>query len=125
MTTQQITVTLAGVALIAVIVWFFWLKKEEGVRATLTSSGHQEATILVKGGYNPAVVRVEAGKPVRLTFRREETSACSDTVVLEGFGKRADLPEGQLVPVEFLPKEPGEYPFACGMGMLRGTVIVQ
>lgn len=125
MTTQQITVTLAGVALIAVIVWFFWLKKEEGVRATLASSGAQEATILVKGGYNPAVVRVEAGKPVRLTFRREETSACSDTVVLEGFGKRADLPQGQLVPVEFLPEQPGEYPFACAMGMLRGTVIVE
>lgn len=125
MTTQQIVVTLVGVALVAVIVWFFWLKKEQGVHATLTSSGQQEATILVKGGYNPAVVRVDAGTPVRLTFRREETSACSDTVVLEGFGKRADLPEGQLVPIEFLPKEPGEYPFSCAMGMLRGTVIVQ
>ncbi len=65
-----------------------------------------------------------AGKPVRLTFRREETTPCSQTVVFDAFGKHADLPEGQLVPVELMPGKPGEYPFTCGMGMLRGTLIV-
>ena len=125
MSADQIIVTAAGFAAIAGIVWFFWLKKERGVRAALTSSGYQEATILVKGGYTPAVVRVEHGTPVRLTFRREETNPCSEQVVFDAFGKHADLPEGQLVPVEFLPGEPGEYPFTCGMGMLRGTVVVE
>lgn len=124
MTTQQIIVTAIGVAAIAAVVWFFWLKKERGVPAALASSGYQEATILVKGGYNPSVIRVEHGTPVRLTFRREETSPCSQTVVFDDFGKHADLPEGQLVPVEFLPDQPGEFPFTCGMGMLRGTLIV-
>lgn len=125
MSTAQMLVTLAGAALIGFIVWFFWLKKQDGVPATLTSSGYQEATILVKGGYNPATIRVQHGKPVRLTFRREETSPCSELVVLEAFGKNAHLPEGQLVPVEFLPTTAGQYPFTCGMGMLRGTIIVQ
>jgi plastocyanin domain-containing protein len=72
----------------------------------------------------PGTIRVERGRPVRLTFRREETSPCSEMVVFEAFGKNAHLPEGELVPVEFLPTEPGEYPFTCGMGMLRGAVIV-
>lgn len=125
MSADQIAVTLGGLALIAGIVWFFWLKRSEGVPATLTSSGYQEATVLVKGGYTPATIRVAKGTPVRLTFRREETAACSEQVVLDAFGKHADLPEGQLVPIEFLPKEPGRYPFTCGMGMLRGTVVVQ
>ena len=124
MTTAQIVVTIIGVALIAGIVWFFWLKKGQGVPATVTSSGYQEMTILVKGGYTPSVIRVEAGTPVRLTFRREETSPCSETVLFDAFGKSAKLPEGQLVPVEFLPREPGEFPFTCGMGMLHGTVVV-
>lgn len=125
MSTSQILVTLLGLALVAFIVWFFWLKKEEGVAAAVTSSGYQEATILVKGGYAPSTIRVQHGRPVRLTFRREETSPCSETVVLDAFGKSAHLPEGQLVPVEFLPDTPGEYSFTCGMGMLHGTVIVQ
>jgi len=125
MSIDQVVVTAGGVVLILGIVWFFWLKKQVGVRATLTSSGYQEATILVKGGYTPGTIRVVQGKPVRLTFRREETSPCSEQVVLDGFGRNATLPEGQLVPVEFMPSKPGEYPFTCGMGMLRGTVIVE
>ena len=110
--------------LIAAIAWFFWLKREAGVAATVTSSGYQEATVPSRGGYTPATIQVVRGTPVRLTFRREETAACSDQVVLDGFGKHAELPEGGLVPVEFLPGEPGRYPFTCSMGMLRGTVVV-
>ncbi|MFZ5871744.1 MAG: cupredoxin domain-containing protein [Actinomycetota bacterium] len=125
MSTDQIVVTVVGALLVAGIVWFFWLKKAAGIKAPLTSSGYQEVTILVKGGYTPGTIRVERGTPVRLLFRREETSPCSEQVVLDAFGKNAHLPEGQLVPVEFLPKEPGEYPFTCGMGMLRGTVVVE
>lgn len=125
MSIDQIVVTLAGLALIGGIVWFFWLKKAQGVPAAITSSGYQEATILVKGGYNPAVIRVAAGRPVRLTFRREESSPCSQTVLFDDFNKNAELPEGKLVPVEFLPETPGEYTFTCAMGMLRGTLLVE
>ena len=58
MTPDRIVVTVFGLALIVFIVWFFWLKKSKGTRASLTSSGHQEAMILVKGGYTPDVVVV-------------------------------------------------------------------
>lgn len=125
MTADQIAVTLGGLALIVGIVWFFWLKKEDGVQAALTSSGYQEATVLVKGGYTPATIRVERGKPVRLTFRREESAACSEQVLLDAFGKHASLPQGELVPVEFVPTETGRFPFTCSMGMFRGTVVVE
>lgn len=71
------------------------------------------------------MIVVQHGKPVRLNFRREETASCSDTVVLSDFGKSAKLPTGQIVPVEFLPDTPGEYEFACQMGMLRGKLVVE
>ena len=29
------------------------------------------------------------------------------------------------MPVEFTPDEPGEYAFACAMGMFRGKLIVE
>lgn len=125
MSADQIIVLLVGALLVAGIVWFFWLKKEEGTKAAVTSSGYQETTILVKGGYTPSTIRVERGRPVRLTFRREETSVCSEQVVLHAFGKNAMLPQGQLVPVEFMPEKPGEYDFTCQMGMLRGTIVVE
>ena len=125
MTTAQLLVTLAGAGAIALVVWFFWLKKEQGVRAALTSGGWQEQMILVKGGYTPDLIVVERGKPVRLVFRREETSACSEMVIFADFKKSARLPEGQSVAIELMPAEPGEYAFTCQMGMLRGTLVVE
>lgn len=125
MTPDQILVTLGGLAVIGFIAWFFWLKRTPGVRAALVGDGYQEQLILVKGGYTPDTIRVAAGRPVRLLFRREETAACSEQVLLPDFGKAALLPTGQVVPIEFLPVEAGSHEFTCQMGMLRGQLVVE
>ncbi|MHB1568972.1 MAG: cupredoxin domain-containing protein [Solirubrobacteraceae bacterium] len=125
MSIAQIIVTAAGLAAITGVAWFFWGPRGAGVTAGVTSSGFQEAMILVKGAYRPDVIVVQHGKPVRLTFRREETAACSEKVLLPDFHRSADLPEGEQVPIEFTPEVPGEYEFTCGMGMLRGKLVVQ
>lgn len=125
MTWDQLLVNLIGLGLIAFIVWFFWLVKSKGVRAAAGSSGYQEQMVLVKGGYTPDVIVVEAGKPVRLNFVRQESASCTEMVLLPAFGKSARLPEGETVAVEFLPKERGEFEFACQMGMIRGKIIVE
>lgn len=91
----------------------------------LTSGGYQEQMVLVKDGYTPDVIVVEAGRPVRLKFVRQESASCSEMVLLPAFNKSANLPEGETVSLEFLPKETGEYEFACQMGMLRGRIIVE
>lgn len=125
MSAVDIIVTAGGLLAIAGIAWFFWGPRAAGVVAGVTSSGYQEATILVKGAYNPDLIVVEHGVPVRLTFRREETAACSEKVLLPAFNRSAELPEGELVPIEFTPEQPGTYEFSCGMGMLHGKVIVR
>ncbi len=125
MPVDQVAVLLAGTAAIVLIAWFSWGPRGAGVKANLTSSGYQEAMVLVKGGYTPDVIAVEHGKPVRLSFRREETAACSEMVVFPDFNRSARLPEGEVVPVEFLPERPGEYEFSCQMGMFRGKLIVE
>ncbi len=124
MTPDQWIVTLSGLLLIAFTAWFFWAKRQKGFRATTSSDGYQEAMILVKGGYTPDAIIVEQGRPVRLNFRREESSTCSEMVVLPDFNKSAQLPQGEVVPVEFVPNEPGTFEFTCQMGMLRGRMIV-
>jgi plastocyanin domain-containing protein len=125
MSWDRVVVVVVGLALIAFIVWFFWLVKAKGVRAAAASGGYQEQMVLVKGGYTPDVIVVEAGKPVRLNFVRQESASCSEMVLLPAFGKSAKLPEGQAVAIEFLPKERGEFEFACQMGMFRGKVVVE
>ena len=125
MSSTNMLAILTGLALIGGIAWFFWGPRKSGMRATSASSGYQEAMILVKGGYTPDVIIVQHGKPVRFNFRREETAACSEMVIFNDFGKSAQLPTGETVPVEFLPEQPGEYEFTCQMGMFRGKLIVE
>lgn len=124
MTTAQLIVLLAGVTAIAWIVWYFWLYRQQGV-AVHEIGGVQEATITVKGGYDPDVVVVKKEKPVRLHFNRQESSLCSEMVLFDRINRSARLPEGDTVTIEFTPQEVGEIPFQCQMGMLRGKVVVQ
>jgi plastocyanin domain-containing protein len=125
MTLDELLVLIGGILLIALVVWYFWLSGSEGTRAQSGGGGLQEALIKVKGGYSPNVVVVEAGKPVKLNFLREETAACSEQVVFPDFGKQAMLTPHKTIPVEFTPDNPGEYEFQCAMGMLRGKLIVE
>jgi plastocyanin domain-containing protein len=125
MTPDQIVVIVLGLGLIVAIAWFFWGPRRGSYHAKVSSRGYQEAMVLVKGGYTPDLIVVQHGKPVRLNFRRDETAACSERVVLADIGKSASLPEGEVVPVEFLPERPGEYEFTCQMGMLRGKLVVE
>jgi len=122
---DKILVSVIGLATIAFIIWFFWMGKRAGVRAAVTTSGYQEAMVLVKGGYTPDVIVVERGKPARLIFQREESASCSEMVLFPDLNKSAHLPEGERVPIEFMPDQAGEFEFACQMGMFRGKLIVE
>jgi plastocyanin domain-containing protein len=124
MTPTQIVVTAAGAAAIAWVLWYFLLSRGTAVAAAV-AGGVQEVRVLVKGGYTPDTIVVQAGKPVRLQFYRDETADCSERVVFERFKIDEMLPAFQTTTVEFTPTEPGEYPFRCGMNMLKGLLVVE
>ena len=124
MTPAQIAVTAAGAAAIAWVLWYFLWSRGTAVTAAL-AGGVQEVRVLIKGGYTPDTIVVQAGKPVRLQFYRDETADCSERVVFEHFKIDQMLPAFQTTTVEFTPTEPGEYPFRCGMNMLKGLLVVE
>jgi hypothetical protein len=100
---SQLLVNLISVAFIAWIVWYFWLYRKEGVQVT-DVAGVQEVPITVRGGYDPDVIVVKQGKPVRLLFTRQESSLCSEMVVFDKINQSAKLPEGKTVAIEFTPE---------------------
>ncbi|PYO44411.1 MAG: copper-transporting ATPase [Gemmatimonadetes bacterium] len=126
MTPAQIAVTAAGAAAIVWVLWYFLLSRRPAALAALAGqSGVQEIRVLVKGGYTPDTILVQAGKPVRLQFYRDETADCSERVVFDAFGINQTLPAFQTTTVEFTPNTPGEFPFRCGMNMLKGLLVVE
>ena len=118
-------VILSGIVMTILIAWYFWFAPKAQTRVAVSESGAQEVTITVKGGYTPDVIVVQKGRPVRLTFTRQESSACSEKVLFPDFNQNALLPEGEQVILEFTPDKAGEYGFQCQMGMLRGKLIVE
>jgi plastocyanin domain-containing protein len=128
----------AGLSAIAWVNWYFFAERaavvaasapegalESGAGAPAGGAVPLQATITVKGGYSPAVVRARAGKPVRLVFDRQETSGCSEEVVFGDFGIRRYLPAHERTVIELTPPAPGTYEFTCGMGMLRGRLVAE
>jgi plastocyanin domain-containing protein len=116
-------VVAGGLVALAWVNWYFFFAGGKAATAA-ASGGVQEVVIGVRGGYEPARVRVRKGVPVRLVFDRQESSGCSEEVVIPDFGIRRFLPAFRKTAVELTPERAGSYDFTCGMGMLRGKLIV-
>jgi plastocyanin domain-containing protein len=116
-----------GAAAIAWVNWYFFLaeRRRAAAQAKIGASGVQQAVVLVEGGYAPARVRLRAGEPSRLVFDRREESSCSEEVLIPEFGIRRFLPAHQRTGVDLPAARAGTYAFMCGMGMLRGTLVVE
>ncbi|MFY9588400.1 MAG: heavy metal translocating P-type ATPase [Actinomycetota bacterium] len=124
MTGSEILVTSGGVVLAGFLAWFFFGPRSGGARAAL-GDGVQEIEVTVKGGYSPARITVAEGIPLRITFDRREAGECTSEVVFPDLRLRRSLPAFKRTEVQLLPERAGEYPFACGMNMVHGTLIVE
>lgn len=85
----------------------------------------REVEVVVDGGYQPARIEVAPGERVRLRFVRRDYGGCTREVVFPSLGLRRELPTGQSVIVEVPARTTGETAFECGMGMVRGVVVVR
>jgi plastocyanin domain-containing protein len=121
--TADVLVILGGLIAIVWVNWYFLVAGRKTSEAVVGAGGLQEVRIRVAGGYDPAHVQVRRG-PVRLVFDRQETSGCSEEVVLPELGIRRYLPAHEETVIEFTPERAGRYEFTCGMSMLRGSVTV-
>ena len=127
MDVSEVAVVAGGVAAIGWVNWYFFLaeRRKAAVAAKVGATGVQQAVIQVEGGYSPARVRLRAGQPARLVFDRREESSCSEEVVIPDLGIRRFLPAHQRTGVDLPPQRAGTYEFTCGMGMLRGSLVVE
>lgn len=115
-------VNAAGLVLMGLIVWWFWLVRPRASRA----AGAGPLEIVVDNGvYEPARIEVAAGKPVTLRFVRRDASPCAEKVLFDDLNVVADLPLGRPVDVTVTPAKPGEYEFTCQMRMYRGRLVAR
>jgi plastocyanin domain-containing protein len=86
----------------------------------------QEVRVTVnETSFDPQRLTLRAGVPARVTFTRTSDKTCATAVVFPSLNIRRELPLNEPVTIEFTPEKAGEIAFACGINMLRGTIVVQ
>jgi plastocyanin domain-containing protein len=117
-------VTLGGLGLMGLELWWF-LFSQPKTKKVESNQGVQSLDITVDGGYEPSLIVVKSGQPVRLNFLRKDPNSCLEKVLFPDFHIAQDLPLNQVTTVEFTPQISGKYSFTCGMNMFRGEIEVQ
>jgi plastocyanin domain-containing protein len=119
---NTLIVNIAGVLLMAFIVWWFWLYRPR--QAASADDGIITVTV-DDGVYDPAYIRASAGKPLTLRFLRRDPSPCAQQVIFQGLDISEELPVGKPKDIQVQADEPGEYRFTCQMNMYQGKLKVE
>jgi plastocyanin domain-containing protein len=125
MNAELLGIVALGLFAIAVIVLLFAPWRRRKVQAEIGADGCQVARIEVNSqAFDPEIIVVAAGRPVRLTFHRgPEAPDCTGRLHLIAFGKKLRLDPESTASIEVLPERPGEYAFACARLKLKGRII--
>jgi len=116
----MLIINLLGIALIALIIWWFWLYQPEKKKFF-----GDEILIEVKDGvYSPAAIQVKANSLITLKFTRVDQSPCSKIVQLPKLGISKELTADKVTEIKLKDLEPGTYEFHCQMQMYRGMITV-
>src|SRR5215217_3361542 len=122
MSTDDVAVLVAAVAVIAGLGWYFFGPRR--ARIAQLTGGVQRVEVIVRGGYQPDIIRVRQNVPLELVFDRQESGDCTSHVVFPDLGVNAALPTFTRTIVRLDPARVGSFGFACGMNMIHGTLIV-
>jgi cobalt-zinc-cadmium efflux system membrane fusion protein len=109
-----------------VVAGSFFLRAEAerlGLRPAIALEQAFQVTVTADD-FQPSTLTMKAGVPARVTFRRTPEAACATEVVFPSLNIRRALPPNEPVEVRFTPTA-GDIAFACGMNMLRGTVVAR
>ncbi|MEY8442595.1 cupredoxin domain-containing protein [Lactobacillaceae bacterium 24-114] len=121
----QLIVVIIAIVLIAGIIWWFFGNHSQEVGHAKDSGQEQTATVVVHGGYSPDKVVLKEGIPATINFDMKDSTACLSHVVFDSLGIDKDLTKQPVISVKIPTDKPGEYDFACGMGMFHGKVVVE
>ena len=68
--------------------------------------------------YIPNQFTVKQGIPVEWRIDASEAAACGRFLLAPGLGIRKVLSDRSTTMISFIPQQPGEFGFNCGMGMM-------
>ncbi|HEY5716192.1 MAG TPA: cupredoxin domain-containing protein [Psychromonas sp.] len=119
-------INLAGIFLIALIIWWFWLYAPKSQRQVSADKDNAVIDIVVQDGvYQPATITVSAHKTAILNFIRKDATPCAEMVIFPDLNISEELPLNKAFAITLPMLEKGQYLFHCQMQMYKGYLIVE
>ena len=119
----DVAVMALALAFIAWELWYFRGRRDYVSPGDPAKSRTQEFRVKLQGGFDPDLIIVEAGRPVRLDVFRCELDTEAEQLAFDTLKITKALPEFARASVEFIPNEPGDHRFFCGSR--EGYVVAQ
>ncbi len=85
---------------------------------------HIPVTVTSKG-FEPTSIPVKVGETVILVVTRTTDRTCAKVFTIPDRKIRKELPLNHAVELRFTANKPGDVRFACSMGMVAGTLVVE
>jgi plastocyanin domain-containing protein len=116
----MLIINIAGLLLIALIIWWFWLYKPKA-----TQLANSDFVILVENGiYTPSRIKLPANRSISLEFLRKDESPCAEMLLVPDLHISEVLPLNKAKKIVLPAMTAGKYNFHCQMQMYRGQLIV-
>ena len=75
-------------------------------------------------GFEPSVIKIKKGVPVRWIIQGVSVSGCTNRIIIPSLNISKNINSGENF-INFAPTDSKEITFSCGMGMVRGKLIVE
>ncbi|MEP7027560.1 MAG: cupredoxin domain-containing protein [Candidatus Eisenbacteria bacterium] len=94
--------------------------------APVAASGAQEVSLTVTdAGFEPAQITVAKDRPITLSITRKTDQTCAREIVFKDLDLKRDLPLNEEVRIDLPARPSGTLNYACGMDMIKGSLVVQ
>lgn len=89
-------------------------------------AGPREVQLAVTDrGFEPSQTIVPRGQALTLVVTRKTDQTCATEIVIPGLNQRQALPLNQAVRIEVPAGVADTLNYACGMDMMRGTIVAK
>lgn len=103
----------------------FDVARQTAATAPAFAANAQKVTLSLPLDYRAGAATVQAGKPVALTFKLTQDAGCGNTISLPAANWRQTLKVGESATVVYTPTQSGALNFQCGMGHMKGALLVK
>ncbi len=119
----EIAVTLSGVVMIALALWY--LRPPSARRPAATSTAFQEVVVrILPDRFDPSTIILAANTPAKIRFQRIDESDEWETCVAPGLDIERKLPAGKVTTIDVPSDQPGVYPFHSTVTRRDGTIVI-